>query len=101
MVMGLALDVVSLIVSFTDYYCRTLVFLLPMLTSSHPTHHCQNHHARAPTPHIYGNTTVDPALSQHLHQAVTILFYLQTQKQKSQEGCGSLEDHGLVHCSLI
>ena len=83
---------------------RTLVFLLPVFPSFHPTHWCHNHHARAPTPHIYRSTAAGPAFPQHLHQAVTILFHLQTRKQKSQEGsqegCSSLEDHDLVHCSL-
>ena len=96
MVMRLDLDMLSLIISFMDYCCRTVVFLPPVFPSSHLTHQCQNHHARAPTPHIYRSIAVGSALSQHLHQAVTILFYLQTRKQKSQEGCSSLEDHGLM-----
>ena len=54
MVMGLDLDMLSLIISFMDYCCRTLVFLLPVFPSSHPTHQCQNHHARAPTPTFTG-----------------------------------------------
>ena len=51
--------------------------------------------------HIYRSIAVGPALSQHLHKSVTILFYLQIRKQKSQEGSSSLEDHGFMHCSLI
>ena len=79
MVMGLDLDMLSLIISFMDYCCRTVVFLPPVFPSSHLTHQCQNHHARAPTPHIYRSIAVGSALSQHLHQAVTILFYLQAE----------------------
>ena len=67
MVMGLDLDMLSLIISFMDYCCRTLVFLPPVFPSSHLTHQCQNHHARAPTPHIYRSIAVGSALSQHLH----------------------------------